>query len=93
MHQTKSKDYEEYIQDRVLRERKQGEERKCPHHGASDNQRDYCTVQLQTDHPEDALGCERQPRQRQEQGGTGGKLRVGKYQGADNEALPADFRP
>lgn len=93
MHQTKSKDYEEYIQDRVLRERKQREERSCPHHGASDYQRDYRAVQLQTDHPQDALGCERQPSQGQEQGGTRSKLRVGKHQGADSEALPAHFRP
>ena len=51
MHQTKSKDYEKYIQDRVLRERKQGEERNCPYHGTCDHQRDYRTVQLQADHP------------------------------------------
>ena len=46
LHQTKSKDYEEYIQDRVLRERKQGEKRSCPHHGTCDHQRDNRTVQL-----------------------------------------------
>ena len=57
MHQTKSKDYEEYIQDRVLRERKQREERSCPHHGTCDHQRDYRTVQLQADHPKSTLGC------------------------------------
>ena len=57
MHQTKSKDYEKYIQDRVLRERKQGEERNCPYHGTCDHQRDYRTVQLQADHPESTLGC------------------------------------
>lgn len=28
----KSNKYESYIQDRVLREREQGEERGCPHH-------------------------------------------------------------
>ena len=50
-------------------------------------------AQLQADHPKSTLGCERQPRQRQEQGSTGGKLRVGQHQGADNEALPASFRP
>jgi len=58
LHQTKSKDYEEYIQDRILRERKQREERNCSHHGASDYQRNYRTVQLQADHSKDALGCE-----------------------------------
>ena len=55
-----------YIQSAVLRERQQGERRYCPHHGTSDNQR-YCgAVQLQADHPENPLGCERQPSQRQE---------------------------
>ena len=63
------------------------------HHGTSDNQRDYRTVQLQTEHSENALGRKRQLRQRQEQEGARGKLRVGKHQGADNEALPTDFRP
>ena len=37
MHQTKSKDYEEYIQDRFLCKRKQGKERDCPHHGTGYN--------------------------------------------------------
>ncbi len=55
-----------YIQSAVLRERQQGERRYCPQHGTSDNQR-YCgAVQLQADHPENPLGCERQPSQRQE---------------------------
>lgn len=72
----KSNKYESYIQDRVLRERKQGEERSCPHHGASDHQRDYRAVQLQADHPKDTLGCQGQPRQRQEQGGAGGERRT-----------------
>ena len=57
LHQTKSKDYEEYIQDRVLRERKQGKERNCPYHGTCDHQWDYRTVQLQADHPESTLEC------------------------------------
>ena len=35
-----------YIQSAVLRERQQGEERYCPHHGTSDNQRDCGAVQL-----------------------------------------------
>lgn len=33
MHQTKSKDYEEYFQDCLLCKRKQGKEWNCPHHG------------------------------------------------------------
>ena len=53
----------------------------------------YRTVQLQADHPESTLGCKGKPRQRQEQGGTGGKLRVGEHQGTDSKALPTSFRP
>ena len=55
-----------YIQSAVLRGRQQGERRYCPYHGTSDNQR-YCgIVQLQADHSEAPLGCERQPDERQE---------------------------
>ena len=75
------------------RQRQQGEKRYCPHHGTSDNQR-YCgAVQLQADHPENPLGCERQPSQRQEQGGKGHQPRFGQHQGADHQALPETFRP
>lgn len=57
LHQTKSKDYEKYIQDRVLRERKQGEERNCPYHGTCDNQRNYRTVQLQAERDQGNMGA------------------------------------
>ena len=59
-----------HIQSAVLRERQQGEERYCPHHGTGDNQRDCGAVQLQTEHPEDALGREREQGERQESRGT-----------------------
>ena len=45
------------------------------------------------DHPKSTLGCKGKPRQRQEQGGTGGKLRVGQHQSTNSEALSASFRP
>ena len=64
--QTKNEYGKKHIQGSVLRERQQGEKRYCPHHGTSDNQRFGGTVQLQADHPESPLGCERQPSQRQE---------------------------
>ena len=48
-----------YIQSAVLCERQQGERRYCPHHGTGHNQRDCGAVQLQTEHSENALGCER----------------------------------
>ena len=61
----------------ILRERQQGEKRYCPHYGASDNQRDCGAVQLQAECPENALGHQGQPSQRQEQGGTGHQSGIG----------------
>ena len=58
---TKKNEYEQkHIQSAVLRERQQGKEWYCPHHGTSDNQRNGSAVQLQAEHPENALGRERQ---------------------------------
>lgn len=64
----------------ILRERQQGEKRYCPHYGASDNQRDCGVVQLQAECPENALGHQGQPSQRQEQGGTGHQSGIGQHQ-------------
>ena len=65
--QSKKDEYgKKHIQSAVLRERQQGEERYCPYHGAGDNQRNCGAVQLQTEHPEDALGREREQGERQE---------------------------
>ena len=70
--QSKKDEYgKKHIQSAVLRERQQGEERYCPYHGAGDNQRNCGAVQLQTEHPEDALGREREQGERQEPRGTG----------------------
>ena len=60
-----------YWEKSNLCERQQGEERYCPYHGAGDNQRNCGAVQLQTEHPEDALGREREQGERQEPRGTG----------------------
>ena len=38
-----------HFQDCLLCKWKQGEKRKCPYHGTSDNQRNYRTVQLQAE--------------------------------------------
>ena len=38
-----------HFQDSLLCKWKQGEKRKCPYHGTSDNQRNYRTVQLQAE--------------------------------------------
>lgn len=43
-------------------------ERNCPHHGTSYNQRFGGTVQLQADHSERALGCQREQGKGQEYG-------------------------
>ena len=93
MHQTKSKDYEEYIQDRLLCERQQGKERNCPHHGTGYNQRDGGAVQLQAEHRKGALGCQGQPCQRQERGSEGDEPCARQHQGANHQALPAHIRP
>ena len=59
----------------------------------SDNQR-YCgAVQLQADHPENPLGCERQPSQRQERRSTEHQSGIGQHQGANHQALSAHIRP
>ena len=71
-----------------LRERQQGERRNCPYHGTHYNQWDCIAVQLQAEHPENALG-----RKRQEQGGTGNQPHIGQYQGANHQALPVYIRP
>jgi len=91
--QTKNEYGKKYIQSAVLRERQQGERRYCPHHGTSDNQR-YCgAVQLQADHPENPLGCERQPSQRQECRSTEHQSGFGQHQGTNHQALSAHIRP
>lgn len=56
MQPKKIKHEQKHIQGAVLRERQQGKRRNCPHHGASDNQRDCIAVQLQAEHPESPLG-------------------------------------
>ena len=82
-----------YISRAVLCERQQGEERNCPHHGTGYNQRNGGTVQLQTEHLKDALGCQGQPCQREERGGKGNEPCARQYQGANHQALPAHIRP
>ena len=91
--QTKNEYGKKYIQSAVLRERQQGEKRYCPNHGTGDNQRDGGAVQLQTEHPQDALGCEREQGERQERRGTGHQPRTRQHQGANHQALPAPVRP
>ena len=58
--------------------------RNCPHHGTSNDQRNNCTVQLQAQYPKGTLGYQGEPCRRQEQGGAGNQLRVGRHQGADH---------
>ena len=63
-----------HFQDSLLCKWKQGEKRKCPYHGTSDNQRNYRTVQLQVERYQGYLGCQGQQSHRQEQGSQGGEL-------------------
>lgn len=55
-----------------------------PHHGTSDNQW-YCgAVLLQADLPENPLGCERKPSQRQECRSTEHQSGIGQHQDANH---------
>ena len=91
--QTKNEYGKKHIQGAVLRERQQGEKRYCPHYGTGYNQRNCGAVQLQAEHPEIALGRERQQGERQEPRGTGHQSCVGQHQGANHQTLPAHIRP
>ena len=63
-----------HFQDSLLCKWKQGEKRKCPYHGTSDNQRNYRTVQLQVERYQGYLGCQGQQSHRQEQGSQEGEF-------------------
>ena len=63
-----------HFQDSLLCKWKQGEKRYCPYYGASDNQRNYRTVQLQAERYQGYLGCQGQQSHRQEQGSQGGEF-------------------
>ena len=55
-----------HFQDSLLCKWKQGEKWNCPNHGASDNQRNHRTVQLQAERDQGNLGCQGQQSHRQE---------------------------
>ena len=63
-----------HFQDSLLCKWKQGEKWNCPNHGASDNQRNNRTVQLQAERDQGYLGCQEQQSHWQEQGSQGGEL-------------------
>ena len=63
-----------HFQDSLLCKWKQGEKWNCPNHGASDNQRNNRTVQLQAERDQGYLGCQGQQSHWQEQGSQGGEF-------------------